>query len=170
MLSREIKTEIQEKIKSGLTHQQVYDELKSSVDEKQELARVIQLIPSNESFMKLKPLQFAVVLALLAYILFGVYTIQFFDAPLVSDKHYWIKFILYVVAMLTAVGVYRFKNQRIKLLVILTPVFYMNFLNQVIAPQFTNFSVANLVLFILLTVLQAIYMHRLVKDIFINAD
>jgi hypothetical protein len=170
MLTRELKAEIEEKIKSGITHQLVFNELENQVDDKQELARVIKLIPSKQSFEKAKPLQSIVFVMLMLYISFGYYTIQFFNAPVLSDKHYFLKYLLYVIAMVTAVLVYRFKNQRIKFLTIFIPVLYMNFLNQIIAPQFTKFTVANVALFFSLTIAQGFYMHWLTKDNFIDAE
>lgn len=170
MLTRQLKAEIEEKIKSGMKHQLVFNELENHVDDKHELARVIKLIPSKESFIKAKPLQSIVFLMLTLYIGFGYFTVQFFNAPVLSEQHYLIKYILYVVAMLTAAMVYRFKNQRIKFLTIFIPVLYMNFLNQVIAPQFTKFIVVNVVLFFSLTIAQGLYMHWLTKDNFIDVE
>lgn len=170
MLTRELKAEIEEKIKSGMMHQLVFNELENQVDDKQELARVIKLIPSKESFVKAKPLQSIVFVMLILYIGFGYFTVQFFDAPVLSEQHYLIKYLLYVVAMLTAVLIYRFKNQRIKFLTIFIPVLYMNFLNQIIAPQFTKFMVVNVALFFSLTIAQGVYMYWLTKDNFINIE
>ena len=164
MLSREAKAEIEAKIKSGITHQLVFNELENQVDDKQELARIIKLIPSMESFEKAKPLQSVVFVMLTLYVGFGYYTVQFFNAPVLLEQHFLIKYFLYVVAMLTAVLIYRFKNQRIKFLTIFIPVLYMNFLNQVIAPQFTKFIVVNVALFFSLTIAQGFYMHWLTKD------
>lgn len=170
MLSSELRKEINTKLNEGLSHQQVFNELINKVDDRYELARNIMLMPSKENFEKAKPLQSLVFLLLAIYIAFGFYTVNFFDAPVINDQNYWLKVIVYAVAMTAAVLFFMYRNQRIKVITIIIPLFYMNFLIEVIAPQFKLFVIADVVLLIALTFAQAIYMHMLVKGNSIESD
>lgn len=170
MLTSEVRKTIKAMLNDGHTHQQVFDALAATVDDRRDLARNITLMPSKENLDKAKPLQSVVYAMLFSYLLFGFYTIRFFDTPILNEQHYWLKFAAYAVAMITATLVFMYKNQRIKIVVIFIPVLYMNFLIGVIAPQFTNFIAANLCLLIALIVVQAVYMNRLVKGNYVDSD